>query len=154
MTPEETVVAYLLEALRGITTANGYNVDIGLVELKDRMLRDLNGEDLPAVLASLGDDDFDRETFGNENENAHFRSLDLLLYVAAVYDAEEVVPGSPVKNAIVKCLLKNRCAADGRLPWDIMTGAIRYNEFERIENKIVKFTIPVRLKYCFTLEDL
>lgn len=148
------MVSYVIEALRSITTAGGYTIDIGLVELKDRLTRDLNGEDLPAILISLGNDDFDRETFASGDGNTQFRLLDLTLHVRGTDEPDVLVPGSKLKTAIMRCLLRNRCADDGKQPWDITIGGHTYSEFERIENGVAQLAMSIRLKYAFTLEDL
>jgi hypothetical protein len=154
MTPEESVLTYVLNALRGITKANGYTVTILTVELKNQFLRNLNIGDLPAILVSLGRDDYDREAFGSGDSNTHYRFMDLMLFVYMIDEADATVPGSAVKTAIMAALGKNRCAADGKWPWDIIVGPVNYSEFERSENRIGQFTMPIRARYSYSPGEL
>lgn len=154
MTIKETLLTNVLDGLRGISKAAGYAIDLQTAELKNQLLRDLNVEDLPAVLVSVGTDDFDHETFAGGDGNTQYRMLDLLFYAMIIDEPDAVLPGAIVENAITKALLRLRAASGGLLPADIVIGAIDYSEFERMENGIGIMKIPVRLKYGYVLSDL
>lgn len=155
MTPDQTVIEHLLTSLEGITTANGYSANVRTVDVKDRQMRDFNDTDTPLILLSIGIDEFDRESFGAQSGNVFFRFIDIDIYLRFIDESGVEPIGSDFKWDVIKCLLANRCADDGKLPWDLIIGAMNPNEFERSENrKAAEFRIPVRVKYQFALSDL
>lgn len=153
--PRQTVRDYILDALKTITKANGYALDVETVELNSRLIRDLNLSDCPAIKLVTKDDTDLSETLGFNVGNQYFQSWDmeLLLHMpdpgdAAIEDAGELFLG-----AVAKCLIKNRHANDDK-PSNIKIKSIKTDDFERIENKIAQLSVTINVRYEFTLGDL
>lgn len=156
MTPRQTVRDYFLTGLLDIQRKNQYALDVVTVELQQRLIRDLNISDCPAIIVELGIDNPLGETQGANRANSHFREWAMKLWLVMpdpgqleIEDAGEVFIG-----AVMRWLIRNRFNnGSGGKPSDIQFTST-LNAFQRIENGTAESVLDIKVLYDFTVGEL
>jgi hypothetical protein len=159
-TPRQLVRDYILSALATIQIKNGYRTDVETVALTTGLLRDLGRDKCPAITITKGNDEPELgrhggETMGGRRGNQFFRlfRFEVYLYLRESRDLEPDDSGEVFLADVMKCFIRNRCSTDVRLPEDLIFN-VNPNEFERLENGVIVYTVDLTAKYNFTEGDL
>lgn len=152
---------FVVDALKTITTANGYGINVNTVELYGRGMRTVDPNECPAIIVYTHEDNPvdnpTQETMGGNQGNRHRRNwrwiLDLLIPdpdQSLIHDvADEFL------QAVEKCLLANRINTTNHgMPLDIRIGKIDRNHFEVTANGVVLISMEIFVRYDFTRNDL